>query len=344
MSQIKLYFYLEGPTLKPKWTSKLSKVKHLNKLGLVTWKVNKHQKILASLRVDDYNMEQLFEGETFLQKHEEFKFKTIFDKRHLPILKSQLQKCARRQKAELAVKTAVSMVLIEDNRENVKQFGLFELLRRLTIIMIEDTVLSESFSFLTWCMAVLSKGHYLNGYCLEKIIELVKGIASSGFRDPKAYHFDMFKADVYDLVKKSIMKPMVLSTLFRSAYRGMKSDHKMLLSAAQTWMMRYFYNSPLLAWKEINTFLPIDTFEQLSKDEIQPESLDHHCTNIVDRIQKYMNYPREEIEILIWDNSSCLNTRFDIENGKLDEHEGDVKWNRIKFIHKMETKNLAYEL
>jgi hypothetical protein len=346
MRHIRLYFYLAGSYPSPIWTSKIEKVNKLNNLGSVNWKVNEEEKVIVDLMVDDYNMNNLINGQSFYNKYDQFKFKTVFTLRHLPILKSQIQKCVRRLKVDIGLRTAISMVLIEDSKQSIKQIGLFELLRRLTIIMIEDSVLCESYSYLMWCMSVLTKGHYLNAICIEKILELTKGILSSGFQDPGSYKPNKFKVNIFDLVKQSINKPMILSVLFRSCYKGMSCDHLMLLDSSHQWSARYHHCSPLIKYTNINLFVPIEEFNQLTKEDIQTESLDHHCTDIIERIKKYIEMEKSEIGKLIWENESCVNLRFNIETDKLFKLSDKNKkgWFPLKFVHKLETNKLMYEI
>ena len=66
--------------------------------------------------------------------------------KNVPYLKSHLQKCIRKQNDILAVSTCYHLL----------KLNLQELLRRLPIIMLEDTTLHESFSTLIWLMIVIS--------------------------------------------------------------------------------------------------------------------------------------------------------------------------------------------
>lgn len=61
---------------------------------------------------------------------------------YLPFLKSLLQKCVRRKLSKLAVVTSKQMI-----KQNINV-----LLRRLTVIMVEDTTLTKEFHILCWLM------------------------------------------------------------------------------------------------------------------------------------------------------------------------------------------------
>lgn len=340
MTGVKLSFYLTGPVLKPAFCINEPGKKLLN-LGTVKWS---DEDISVDLFTDKYNRKLLLSGESFTDKHPEMKFKVNFHKRHLPILKSQLQKSARRSKIDVGVKTAISLVLIEDKGDTIRQIGLFELLRRLTIIIVEDTVLCESYAFVMWCMAILTKGHTLNGYCIEKILEITKGVLSSGFRDPGAYKREINDVNVQKIIKRNINRPEIVSLLFRSCYKGMESDTTMLITAALTWTIRSKLNSPTLRYIQTTCPLPITKYEQLSKDEIQSESLDFHCTDIVSRIKKYIEMDDKKIENLIWSNESSVTNRINIRPDRTDSITTNKDWRSVKLIYQMETKKLTYEL
>jgi hypothetical protein len=341
MKGIKLSFYLTGPILKPEFCINDNKEQKLINLGTVNWS---NEMITVDLLTDRYNHKLLLSGETFIDKHPDLKFKINFHKRHLPILKSQIQKCTRRSKIDIGVKTAISMILIEDKGDAIRQIGLFELLRRLTIIIVEDAVLCESYAFVMWCMAILTKGHALNGYCIEKILEITKGVISSGFRDPGAYSIEINEVNLPKLIKRNIGRPEIISLLFRSCYNGMEGDTRMLLTAAVTWTARYRLNSPTLQYIKTVCPLPIDRYDQLQKDEIQSESLDFHCTDIVSRIKKYIEMDDKKIENLIWSNESSVTDRINIRPARTNSIHVNKDWRSVKLIYQMETKKLTYEL
>lgn len=108
-----------------------------------------------------------------------------FTVKHLPILRSQLQKAVRREEKEICMKTAITMCNIYD--EN-KQIGLFEMLRRITIIIIEDAILCEDYNILVWFICAISKNLFINDYFIKLILNIVYGIAYSPMRD-KAFSF-----------------------------------------------------------------------------------------------------------------------------------------------------------
>ena len=249
---------------------------------------------------------------------------------------------------QIGIKTTISMILIESEEDkHIKQMGLFELLRRMSIIVIEDTVLSESYSFIVWSMIVLTKGHNFNSYAIEKLLEIVKGVLSSGFRDPSSYMSTNDDVNIKDMLKESMDKPEIMSMLFRSCYKGMICDNNMLISSSKAWLYRYEGDDPRIEYLKINCHLPIkkEEYKQLQREDIQPESLDFHCTNIVERIKKYIEMDSKKIEKLIWHNQSSVNTRIDVLTNQITSIvDSNRDWNSIRLIFQMEAKNLTHEL
>jgi len=126
----------------------------------------------------------------------EFKNKTTLDKKknnfsikHISLLKSNLQKCIRRKLYKLAIKTSVSMIKIEDSDNKIIQIGLYELLRRLTIIIIEDTILNKYFNILFWFQIILSKGYYLNKKFIDIVLISVLSISNCIYQDKEYLNY-----------------------------------------------------------------------------------------------------------------------------------------------------------
>ena len=129
-------------------------------------------------------------------------------------IKSHLQKCVRRQKKKLAVNSAMEMIKIDPS----------DFIRRLAIIMIED---SDIFSFLPtiiWFMVAISKKYQLTISDVEYLLGCVRSITKCSTK------FD------YD----NIEEPNVLEPndniynnclLLRINYGGMKGDMVMLKKA-----------------------------------------------------------------------------------------------------------------
>jgi hypothetical protein len=72
---------------------------------------------------------------------------TALSKEDLPVYKSNLQKCIRRRLDSKAIRTAYSILSLNE----------FELLRRLPIIMMEDVLPHPSIRTLVWWMMATSK-------------------------------------------------------------------------------------------------------------------------------------------------------------------------------------------
>lgn len=93
----------------------------------------------------------------------------------LSILKSALQKCVRRRLSQPAVRVAVALLR--------KTRSPFELLRRLSIIVLEDAALHPQFPTLVWLLAASSKGYISSFEDVRMIVTVVHEVAACTVRD-----------------------------------------------------------------------------------------------------------------------------------------------------------------
>ena len=96
-----------------------------------------------------------------------------FNKKQIPLLKSNLQKCIRRSKEDKSLNTGLTLLCLDEN----------ELLRRLPIIILEDTILIKNYTFLIWLMCAVSKGFKLNDIFVNRILNIIRDIALTEYRD-----------------------------------------------------------------------------------------------------------------------------------------------------------------
>ena len=73
--------------------------------------------------------------------------------------------------------------MIEDNFNTIKQIGLFELIRRLSVIIIEDVILMPWLGIIVWLHAYMSKKYQIGEKIFNWIIEKVCYLSSY-------HHFD----------------------------------------------------------------------------------------------------------------------------------------------------------
>ncbi|KAJ3205745.1 hypothetical protein HK099_000710 [Clydaea vesicula] len=100
---------------------------------------------------------------------------SIFNSKHIPILKSHLQKCIRRSLIQKSLKTAIELIAIGAEQE---------LLRRLLIILAEDSCLNINIPILVWLQVANSKGYKLNDEMIETLLAFVEFAAQCEIWDP----------------------------------------------------------------------------------------------------------------------------------------------------------------
>jgi hypothetical protein len=232
----------------------------------------------------------------------------------IPVLKSILQKAIRRRRPLPAVRIAMELA----------DKSLGDLLRRLPIIMLEDSTLHPSFPLLTWLMAAHSKDFQLNDFLLAKVLVAVYEIASCPWQDC-IMTTDAVVSNV-DLSFGKYHKPgldylledretVIWSMLMRANYGGMNCDLEMLFSAARMWNMRLEDDDNIphsiqerigavrlektLSWSTLSTIVHQTSSRQSQKSvtpmvenglaaltftDVSTEGIDFHCTSVLDVI------------------------------------------------------------
>lgn len=123
------------------------------------------------------------------------------------LLKSNLQKAIRRRHIEEAFVTAKHFLAQDAG----------ELLRRLPIIMCEDTLLHPTlFKEIVWLMAAVSKGYQLCAADCQLVMDFVGACLSAQSRYNILASVDVLPTEMTD--------PLKLSFALRIAYGGMKFD------------------------------------------------------------------------------------------------------------------------
>jgi hypothetical protein len=169
INTIKKYFYLQ-------WTNEFRPDEQAIWLDKKPDKINFIQEIQSNYVYSGYvfylcgNFKDYDEPIYYLSKEE--KYKDLF------FLKSHLQKSIRKQDESLSVRTAYHLLKLDE----------VELLRRISIIMIEDVKLHESYSTIIWLLVALSNN------------KKSKSFNSSKFR-MKKYIYEWLLGLIYTLTK-----------------------------------------------------------------------------------------------------------------------------------------------
>jgi hypothetical protein len=159
----------------------------------------------------------------------------------VPVLKSILQKSMRRRKPLPCVRIAMELM----------DKSLGDLLRRLPIIIFEDSTLHPELPLLIWLMVAHSKDFELPLDLITKVLRVVFEVASCPRQDLEMHQDETpqnraamlsigsFHKAVSDNTPCSVSDTMIWSTLLRAQYGGMAGDIRMLRHFAEVWNERF---------------------------------------------------------------------------------------------------------
>ena len=162
----------------------------------------------------------------------------------VPVLKSILQKSIRRRKPLPSVRVAMELA--------DKSIGDF--LRRLPVIVLEDSTLHPDMGIIVWLMMALSKEYVPSPFSMERVFRVVFEIASCQWQD----HLDLGQTEeefssvrfstIMDALERNnhteksesrhSLLACIWSTLARASYGGMQGDVRMLHYFATLWYQR----------------------------------------------------------------------------------------------------------
>ncbi|EGD74184.1 hypothetical protein PTSG_06192 [Salpingoeca rosetta] len=224
------------------------------------------------------------------------------------ILKSHLQKCVRRQRAELVASTMRELMAL----------AMFDLLRRLPIIVIEDVCLHQQFPVLVWLMAAVSKGADLSAEMLDWLVSFAAMLANCPHRDDSAMFPDSAEAfDVQKIskeLKNEEQKSLLYSMQLRRSFGGMSCDGAMMDKMTRVWLRRFKVDPDMTTCRPaLSTPLPslsLKATPPLNRAKWELAAVDFHCSGVVDSLKAtHPEMGEGEIKQLMWDCSSGINTR-----------------------------------
>lgn len=275
--------------------------------------------IIGSFKWDsDVNLCLTKESIILLKHKIKIKKNSFFSRKS--ILKSNLQKCVRRCIVDKAVNTAFQMCFLKN--------GLNELLRRLIIITVEDSLVTYDITKLCFLMCISSKmdiikekSEYIeiSEYVLKFCLRYTSFIAQIKLWDP-SYNFTNANKLTKNIITKSDLinkdKTLLMCLLTRACYGGMKGDIKMLNSIAYVWFNR-LSNGNINRWHNMLSLdcknEEVELVNKFNKKSIIKYAIDFHCTNIIKELKEYFpNYLEEELKKAIWFYSSSINLKYKI--------------------------------
>jgi hypothetical protein len=241
------------------------------------------------------NSSVILTTKTLKKNSKEFEKSKALDVAIEPLLKSHLQKCVRRGKSRLAVKTAKHLL-------EINPIGL---LRRLPIIMVEDVMLFPQLNSLMWLMMAYPYRGLITEDC-EWILGLVNKITKFEFKE-------ILYTEAPDTWTPDPLDPILGGLVMRIDYGGMRGDMEFLRHVVYTWHKRYndADGCKLLQYKLQNPLdfvspIDISKIKSLKKKEFLLAAIDFHIAPITSLLPKSILNPRQ----MIWDNSSSLNFRY----------------------------------
>ena len=248
--------------------------------------------------------------------------------KNVSYLISHLQKNIRKQDDILAVSSCYHLLKLD----------LIKLLRRIPIIMLEDTFLNESFTTIIWLMVAINfESFKIKQYVYEWILGIIYVLCKIDYKDNLNENSELNniessnKNNIINILNKysslnTIEYSLLYSMHIRIAYGGTKEDINMLNKFINLW-----YNRFLLGNYTLNNIKnkPISIYvKDLDISDWDISAIDYHCnSDIIDYILKKYNYlelDHNELKKIIWINSSSINNR--IENKIYNENV----WNTIK--------------
>jgi len=208
----------------------------------------------------------------------------------IPFLKSLLQKCIRRQKSLSAVKCMKHLLRV----------NIVEAVRRLGIIMVEDTEVMNTLPIIMWITAAVPQWRPP-----QRVIEWLLGVVHVLCNHKHNRIYKECDKKPYNILNTLKNKQIIYCLQFRKAFGGLKCDTNMLENASI-----YYMSNPVIKVRSV--LIDYYTIENLTFQEWEFVCVDHHITNIADIIFKqFPQYSVDYIKKLLWQYRSCINTRHD---------------------------------
>jgi len=236
-----------------------------------------------------------------------------------PVAKSLLQKQIRRGITEGALKTAVYLI----------ETDFVQFIRRLPIIVIEDTILHPELDKLTDILIRGSRKDYdYTEEDLTLLLKIVRDISDVKVRDSNASARSGALKTIQQSSISDRANTLIRSIKIRASYGGTWDDKGMLWKFSDLWADR-FLNSEDYWFKKFEEIYPeresvdISKIGTIERSDIIPEAIDFHCSSIIDDLAdnkevkrqidlifKDLNQePKNILRELIWHFRSKLNNR-----------------------------------
>ena len=325
---VKPYFYLEwdihtkmSPTSPATWYHKIPSEKKVMWLKII--KIGYREVSLCSSFIPIMSVLSTSIYESFLQSH--------------------LQKAIRRKNKKASVFTGD--LLLELNP--------LKLLRRLPIIMIEDTFVNNSFSTLVWLMCMMSIKNDIKGLHENQkrwILGVIYEMASTNIKEEVTHDISnfIFSSNISKIhkIKNNYIQDIIYSLETRRCYGGLKNDDIMFQSFEKKYIDIFLENETNTFWENLffKKIRPILLKKTIFKqNEWLLEGYDFHCQSFLLKIleAEFPEYDIDEHKNAIWYKSSGINFRtvvtynfekkkyFQVEKYCIPENISE-NWNKIR--------------
>jgi hypothetical protein len=333
LTNFPLYFYLDYPSLNVYWTTDEPK----------------YIKYKKYFKLKKYNTTCILVSNYAFSNNEPIKEQSA----RVSILKSNLQKCIRKSQVEQAIKTSIKFM----------ELNFIDFIRRLSIIMVEDCIIHNSFNFILWLCIF---GNYSiktesEEFIKDRCIDIVKYLASLEYRLCVNKKKDKLPNKINFIKISSFpehIKNVILSLECRSMFGGMNGDI-LLLRSFMFIVIEKYLEKPWIP-EYINKELPIVTtkYNAIRKNEIDLVSVDYHgfpymIENIWNRgfMDQMLQTDKQKIKAAIWLYSSSLSNKNFIENdASIKKSRNSNKemyklvWEEIKYSTRAEQIHLLNKL
>lgn len=220
---------------------------------------------------------------------------TVLDNINIPLIKSNLQKAVRRKDFDIACQSL--LYLLEKDKISV--------LRRLPIIMIEDTVLFDKIEIIVWLM-IANKEYLLREDDIEILLLILKNmIETKSYFDYESIN-DVINP-MNDINIEEIHISSVRALSYREKYGGMKGDINLIHKAINYYLKNENKIEHII---DFNMKPVLNKYKIIENVDIIWEAIDFHCyPYILQRISNRTHFSREMIKEYIWYCHSAINVR-----------------------------------
>ncbi|MCF7825624.1 MAG: hypothetical protein K9N29_03150 [Candidatus Marinimicrobia bacterium] len=205
------------------------------------------------------------------------------------LLISNLQKTIRRQQTERAVRTALCLL----------EYHPKQVIRRLPIIMVEDTILHPHLPKITEMMVKDAEGKGLTGEDVNIFLSVVRDISQTKVKDLPDESLIAIRPELRPQDHMGEFGSSLTQSLrVRAKYGGMKFDMGMLRRFADHWEVRLTHDE--LEWYEFlkshypeREHIEYKNIGTLGESDVIPYSVDHHCSPIANILYKKNEFKHE---------------------------------------------------